>query len=198
MKHNIARSALTVFASSSVSSRTKTMANPLSQHTSGIPPSTSANPASPRTTRTLRKLQSAHQLSSNYAASNTPSLISQQRQQQRNTSSSNLQAIPQVPPIPIQHSPNKPAHHRTRSNSDAVPPSNPNLDPLSRRMAAPRRQINFQPPKDQLKALISHGPKGDAEGSLRRLRHLILEEGLEVDNDGMVYISPNQEARKQR
>jgi len=57
---------------------------------------------------------------------------------------------------------------------------------MSRRTAPPRRQINFQPPKDQLKALISHGPKGDVEGSLRRLRHLILEDGLEADNDGMV------------
>ena len=153
-------------------------------------PSTSAgNPqqlTSPRSTRTLRKLQSAHQLSSHYSALNAPSLISQQRQQQRNPSSTQNQGIPQVPPIPPQHSPNKPTHHRTRSNSDAIPPSTASLEPMSRRAAPPRRQINFQPPKDQLKALISHGPKGDVEGSLRRLRHLILEDGLEADNDGMV------------
>jgi cell cycle arrest protein BUB2 len=151
-------------------------------------PSTSAgNPpqqlTSPRSTRTLRKLQSAHQLSSHYSALNAPSLISQQRQQQRNPSSTQNQGIP---PIPPQHSPNKPNHHRTRSNSDAIPPSTASLEPMSRRTAPPRRQINFQPPKDQLKALISHGPKGDVEGSLRRLRHLILEDGLEADNDGMV------------
>ena len=141
---------------------------------------------SPRSTRTLRKLQSAHQLSSNYAALNAPSLISQQRQQQRTTSNSQRQDIPQVPQIPPQHSPNKPNHHRTRSNSDAVPARTSSVEPISRRLAPPRRQINFQSPKDQLKGLISHGPKGDVEGSLRRLRHLILEDGLEADNDGMV------------
>lgn len=153
-------------------------------------PQSATNPpqqlTSPRSTRTLRKLQSAHQLSSNYSALNAPSLISQQRQQQRNPSSTQNQGIPQVPPIPPQHSPNKPNHHRTRSNSDAIPPSTASLEPMSRRTVPPRRQINFQPPKDQLKALIGHGPKGDVEGSLRRLRHLILEDGLEADNDGMV------------
>ena len=155
-----------------------------------VPSPTAANASaqltSPRTARTLRKLQSAHQLSSNYAALNAPSLISQQRQQQRNTSNSQGQGIPQVPTIPAQHSPNKPVHHRTRSNSDAIPPNTSSIEPISRRLAPPRRQINFQSPKDQLKALISHGPKGDVEGSLRRLRHLILEDGLEADNDGMV------------
>lgn len=160
------------------------------QNASQAPSQSIANPpqqlSSPRSTRTLRKLQSAHQLSSNYAALNAPSLISQQRQQQRNTSNTQAQGIPQIPAIPPQHSPNKPVHHRTRSNSDAVSPSTSNFEPISRRLAPPRRQINFQTPKDQLKALISHGPKGDVDGSLRRLRHLILEDGLEADNDGMV------------
>lgn len=157
---------------------------------SNVPSPTSSNTAhhlsSPRSTRGLRKLQSAHQLSSNYAALNAPSLISQQRQQQRNASASQNQGLPSVPPIPAQHSPSKPVHHRTRSNSDAVSTSNLSNDVMLARPQPPRRQITFQSPKDQLKSLISHGPKGDVRGSLRRLRHLILDDGLEADNDGMV------------
>ena len=163
------------------------------KQSSNVPSPTSSNTAhhlsSPRSTRGLRKLQSAHQLSSNYAALNAPSLISQQRQQQRNASASQNQGLPNVPPIPAQHSPNKPAHHRTRSNSDAVPTNKLSTEVMPTRPPPPRRQITFQSPKDQLKSLISHGTKGDVRGSLRRLRHLILEDGLEADNDGMVRVS---------
>ena len=146
------------------------------------PTSTSNQLSSPRSTRTLRKLQSAHQLSSNYNALNAPSLISQQRQQQqRNTSLSEHTGMPPVPTIPAYHSPNKPSHQRTRSNSDAVLPSDHNPAPTTRRTIPSKRQ-----PKDELRALITRGPKEDLENSLRRMRKLILDGGIETEYDGMV------------
>ena len=146
------------------------------------PTSTSNHLSSPRSTRTLRKLQSAHQLSSNYNALNAPSLISQQRQQQqRNTSLSEHTGMPPVPTIPAHHSPNKPSHQRTRSNSDAVLPSDHNPAPTTRRTIPSKRQ-----PKDELRALITRGPKEDLENSLRRMRKLILDGGIETEYDGMV------------
>ena len=149
------------------------------------PTSTSHPLSSPRSTRTLRKLQSAHQLSSNYNALNAPSLISQQRQQQRNPSSSQNIILPPVPAIPAHHSPQKPAHNRTRSNSDAVMPTNHLPAPVTRRPPAPKRQ-GTGAPKDELRALISRGPRGDIDSSLQRLRQLIIDDGIETDNDGMV------------
>ena len=121
----------------------------------------------------LRKLQSAHQLSSNYSALNGPSLISQQRQQQqRNTSTT-------IPPLPELPSPQK--QNRPRANSDA--PS-PYADPSQKRNAIPRKKK--EDPKTELKTLIRRNPKGDVLGSLDDLRHLILVDGLEADTDGMV------------
>lgn len=147
-----------------------------------LPASTANHLHSPRSTRTLRKLQSAHQLSSNYNALNAPSLITQQRQQQqRNTSLSEHTGMPPVPSIPAHHSPNKPAHQRTRSNSDAVLPGDHNPATSTRRPAPPRRQ-----PKDELRALITRGPREDLESSLRRMRKLILDGGIETEYDGMV------------
>ena len=146
------------------------------------PTSTNNQLSSPRSTRTLRKLQSAHQLSSNYNALNAPSLISQQRQQQqRNTSLSEHTGMPPVPSIPAHHSPNKPSHQRTRSNSDAVLPNDHNPAPTTRRAIPSKRQ-----PKDELRALITRGPKDDLENSLRRMRKLILDGGIETEYDGMV------------
>ena len=142
--------------------------------------------SSPRSTRTLRKLQSAHQLSSNYNAFNTPSLISQQRQQQqqqRNTSMSQKADVPPVPSIPTHHSPSKPAHHRTRSNSDAVNLGEIRPLPGVRRAVAPRRK-----PKDELKSLMTHGPQDDMEVSLQHMRRLILEGGMDAEHDGTVLL----------
>ena len=138
--------------------------------------------SSPRTAGRLRKLQSAHQLSSQYAASNGPSLISQQRQQQqRNTSGSQA---PPVPSIPIQHSPQR--HNRTRSNSDAVVPS------FSKSALSPKRPVATKKttvPKDakhELEVLMRQGPKDDLPLALQNLRHWILCDGMDADNDGMV------------
>lgn len=150
------------------------------------PTSTGHRLSSPRSTRTLRKLQSAHQLSSNYNALNAPSLISQQRQQQQRTpSSSQSSTLPPVPSISAHHSPQKTAHHRTRSNSDAVMPSDHNSALITRR-TAPLKKQSSATTKDELRALITRGPRGDIDNSLQRLRSLIIDNGIETDNDGMV------------
>ncbi|KAL8672504.1 MAG: hypothetical protein Q9168_003042 [Polycauliona sp. 1 TL-2023] len=132
---------------------------------------------SPKSSRGLRKLQSAHQLSSNYAALNAPSLISQQRQQQRNTSSSHNN---QAPPLPSLSS-----HNRTRSNSDAVVPNAASTALAAKRTAATRKTTPNQNPREELEALVRQGPQGDVPTELSRLRHLVLCEGLYADGDGM-------------
>ena len=153
--------------------------NPLHLPSSLIGP----QPASPRSLGRLRQQKSAHQLSSNYAALNGPSLISQQRQlQQRNTSVSQNTSIP-PPPVPALPSPQK--HTRTRSNSDAVVPNPVSVGISFKRMQVPKKPLD---PKDELRSLIRHGPRNDVPDALQNLRHWILVDGLEADNDGMVKI----------
>lgn len=146
-----------------------------------LPPS-SAGPhlGSPRSLGRLRQQKSAHQLSSNYSALNGPSLISQQRQQQRITGITQNTPIP-PPPVPAIPSPQK--HIRARSNSDAVVPHPVNVGPSLKRIQVPKKPVD---PKDELRSLIRHGPRGDMPDALQSLRHWILVDGLEADNDGMV------------
>lgn len=163
------------------------MTNSPIKHAPHLPPYTAATTdhqlRSPKSNRGLRKLQSAHQLSANYAAFSTPSLISQQRQQQqqRNTSSSHHAQPPQIPPLPTFS-----AHHRTRSNSDAVVPNVAHNPTSTRRTAAPRRSPANQNPREELETIVRQGPQGDLQTELARLRHLVLCEGLLADSDGMV------------
>ena len=153
-------------------------------------PPTSTNTvqlASPRSTRTLRKLQSAHALSTSYAALNTPSLISQQRQQQqRNTSASNNTILSQLPPIPSF----QPPHNRTRSNSDVILNDISNNGPPRRTAIMKKPAASELSKKDELEILIRQGPKGDVSGSLDILRRLVLDDGLHSDSDGMVRLHP--------
>ena len=177
------------------------MANSPSRHAPQVSVTASASTAhllgSPRSTRSLRKLQSAHALSTSYAASNTPSLISQQRQQQQqqppppppppqlqlcSTGVFQNNGLPQVPPLPNQSS-----HHRARSNSDALAPSSSHVGAVpAKKIVPPRRTVVVQSPKDELETLMRHGPRGDVPTGLQRLRHLILCDGLDADADGMV------------
>lgn len=168
------------------------MANSQSRNPLNLPTSASTTHlrdphllASPRTTRTLRKLQSAHALSSNYSSLNGSSLISQQRQQlQRNPVSSHSSTPQQNPPIPSSSS-----HHRTRSNSDALVTSFSNSTSApTRRNAVAKKAVSAQTPKDELEALVRQGPRGDVPAGLQRLRHLILCDGLDADSDGMVSV----------
>ena len=145
-----------------------------------LPPSSTASQlGSPRSLGRLRQQKSAHQLSSNYAALNAPSLISQQRLlQQRITSSS-------IPPPPVPAIPSPQKHTRARSNSDAVVPNSVTVGPSLRRVQMPKKPVD---PKDELRSLIRHGPRDDVPDALQNLRHWILVDGLEADNDGMVGI----------
>lgn len=142
---------------------------------------------SPKSNRGLRKLQSAHQLSTNYAASNTPSLISQQRllhqqqQQQRTLSTSQNNSGTQGHPSSAVSS-----HHRTRSNSDAVLPNVIANAPISKRNIAAKKTAVPQLPHDELESMVRQGPRGDVPTSLQRLRYLVLIDGLPADGDGMV------------
>ncbi len=165
------------------------------KHIPHMPPPTSAVPAhqlrSPRSTPRLRKLQSAHALSSNYTAMNGPSLISQQRQQQQrhvstshNTSFSQTPQIPPLPqigPLPLAH-----PHNRARSSSDLLSSSNVVAQP--RRNLPAKKAASFIPPTDahEIDTIVRQGPRGDLSNKLQRLRHLILVDGLESDSDGMV------------
>ncbi|KAI4163868.1 MAG: hypothetical protein LQ342_002641 [Letrouitia transgressa] len=141
---------------------------------------------SPKSNRGLRKLQSAHQLSTNYAASNTPSLISQQRllhqqqQQQRTLSTSQNNSGTQGHPSSAVSS-----HHRTRSNSDAVLPNVIANAPISKRNIAAKKTAVPQLPHDELESMVRQGPRGDVPTSLQRLRYLVLIDGLPADGDGM-------------
>ena len=153
-----------------------------SKNTHHLPPSSTLSQlASPRSLGRLRQQKSAHQLSSNYAALNAPSLISQQRQlQQRNTSTSQTTSTP-PPPVPAIPSPQK--HTRARSNSDAIVQHSVNVGPSLKRIPMLKKAVD---PKDELRSLIRHGPRNDVPDALQNLRHWILVDGLEADNDGMV------------
>lgn len=52
-------------------------------------------------------------------------------------------------------------------------------------MQVPKKSVD---PKDELRSLIRHGPRSDMPDALQSLRHWILVDGLEADNDGMVGI----------
>ena len=153
-----------------------------------IPPSSNTQQlSSPRTARTLRKLQSAHQLSSNYASqSSNPSLISQQRHQQNRNPSTSLAPPPPVPSLRRSYSHNKLPTNQGAPATASVPLQNAtNPLPPAKRGKSPRRLMTTLHPKDQLKSLVASGPKNDIPASLRDMRYLILGDGIDADNDGM-------------
>ena len=157
------------------------MTNSPHKHTPYIPSSAAAAPTQ-GSPRRLRKLQSAHQLSSNYTSSNAPSLISQQRQQQqRHTNAPSNNGVPPVPNLPHPQRSSRP-----RSNSDVPSPRLP-PQPSKQRIPVTRKR---EDPKDELKSLMRRGPKGDVINALQDLRHLILVDGLDADADGMVSKDP--------
>lgn len=166
----------------------KPSANSPSKNAYHIPPSSNTQQlSSPRTARTLRKLQSAHQLSSNYASQNSNlSLISQQRQQQNRNPSASLAPPPPVPSLRRSHSHNKlPTNHGAPSTTSIPLQNVTNQLPPAKRGKSPRRPVTTLHPKDQLKSLVTSGPKNDIPTSLRDMRYLILGDGIDADNDGM-------------
>lgn len=153
------------------------------------PPAELQPPPSPRTHRTLRRLQSAHALGAKAASQ---SLITQQRLREQHHQ---LQQIQLHPPHPAPRNPSptkrdasagagraSPQRTRERANSDA---SVGGGDGSARRSgfkkpAAAHTNLPMQ-------ALIRDGPPdGDVAGALEATRYKILDEGIKSDSDGMV------------
>jgi cell cycle arrest protein BUB2 len=148
--------------------------SPLKQTTKGGSYDTSsiAAPPSPQTTRTVRRLQSHQQLSSN-----SPSLITQQRQQQQLhglTSRESKEQLHQPMPNPFL------ASGRTRANSDApMPFKKPSS---TRRLPASATHGR----KSSLEILLRDGPPGgNIEQGLGDIRYHILSSRVEAGKEGM-------------
>jgi cell cycle arrest protein BUB2 len=127
-----------------------------------------AIPTSPQTTRTVRRLQSHQQLSSN-----SPSLITQQRQQQQLHALTNRESREQLqPPMPNSG--------RTRANSDA---------PIAFKKPSSTRRLPASAThnrKSSLEVLLRDGPpSGNIEQGLSELRYQILSSRVEAGKEGM-------------
>lgn len=151
------------------------------------PPTQLQPPPSPRTHRTLRRLQSAHTLGSKAASQS--SLITQQRLREQHTQ---LQHIQLHPP---QHAAAAP---RTMSpvKRDVSASYGPRTSPQRARERAgsegEMRRSGFRRPAVAhmslpMQQLIRDGPPdGDFVGALEAARYKILDEGIKSDSDGMV------------
>lgn len=156
------------------------------------PPAELQAPPSPRTHRTLRRLQSAHALGAKAASQ---SLITQQRLREQHHQ---LQQIQLHPPHPAPRNPSptkrdvsgagagagrgSPQRTRERSNSDvSVGGSGSGARKTGfRKPAAAHTNLPMQ-------TLIRDGPPdGDVVGALEATRYKILDEGIKSDSDGMV------------
>ena len=159
--------------------------------------------------RTLRRLKSAHALSSHHGQSHAPSLVSLQRQQQQQ----HHQQAPQ-PSIPLQQSrpqshvrtsrspqkeastthapPVQPLHGRgrTRSNTDASPFRLSTESHPHRHHAATKKMVTSGSSGSKglsLDVLVREGPRsGDIRGGLECMRYQVLSNGVGSDHDGMV------------
>ena len=154
-------------------------------------------PSAPQGHRSIRRLQSAHALSSTTNSSNSPSLITLQRQQQQQqqgqhppqqrsqTGSQKDREWNSAPPVP-----RVPSHGRSRSNSDAVVLSMSEHGSSPRRNAVAKRIVGAGSSGSRqatLDGLLRDGPfNGDLKTGLRDMRYLVLTDGVLSDNDGMV------------
>ena len=139
-------------------------------------------PPSPRTHRALRRLQSAHTLGAR-AASNQPSLISQQRlrEQQRNVSPTRKPATGPSLAV-LTRSP-----QRARANSDATPPLVHQMNTLTAAKRSGQKKPVFSHGNLSLQQLIREGPNdGDFMGALESARWKVIDEGVKSAEDGMV------------
>lgn len=130
-------------------------------------------PPSPRTHRTLRRLQSAHTLGAR--AANPPSLISQQRRElQRNNSPTRTPGVHRSP-------------QRARSNSDATPPLVHQMTAVTAAKRAGVKKPVFSHGHLSLERIIRDGPNdGDFVGALESARWKVVDEGVKSAEDGMV------------
>ncbi|KAI8632166.1 rab-GTPase-TBC domain-containing protein [Xylariaceae sp. FL1651] len=139
-------------------------------------------PLTPRTQRTLRKLQSAHNLGAASRASNPSATLTQQRLRElhsRDISPTRRQALNRSP-------------QRHRANSDAsTSPNVPNLRAAasSASIYAKRAALNRTPSAADslsLDRLVREGPPDeDVSGALARMRFKVLDQGIKSDMDGM-------------
>ncbi|KAH0543083.1 hypothetical protein FGG08_002597 [Glutinoglossum americanum] len=146
-------------------------------------------PPSPRISRTIRRLQSAHTLSSNPPHSDAPPVPPFQRWQPQNRVTSSTHKEP-PPPAPSHANPTLAAqiNTRSRSNSDAPVASVSTVGPLSKRNAMAKRVVApaLAGKNTTLEAMLREGPPtGDIVGGLRELRFLVLTDGVASDGDGM-------------
>lgn len=151
------------------------MASPTKESLSSLAPTgipTIHAPPSPRSHRTLRRLNSAHTL-----GSSKPSLISQQRQQQTTQNQSLSRKDQSAAPTSTY------ARQRTRSNSDVAVTSAQVVSSAGRKQTNMKKSIGAE--VLSLDRLIREGPDGDLAGALETTRLKILDQGIKSDSDGM-------------
>ncbi|KAI1814461.1 rab-GTPase-TBC domain-containing protein [Poronia punctata] len=140
-------------------------------------------PLTPRTQRTLRKLQSAHNLGAAAKLSSTASpLLTQQKLRDlhsRDVSPTRRQVLSRSP-------------QRHRANSDASingPPQNIRAASSSTSLRAKRAALSRVPSAADslsLDRLIREGPPDDdVDGALATMRLRVLDQGIKTDGDGM-------------
>ncbi|KAF7714619.1 Uncharacterized protein PECH_003579 [Penicillium ucsense] len=135
----------------------------------------SETPSSPRTMRTLRKIQS-HQVLSTSSA-----LIAQTQSSQLPPSnlSNKESSVPTT---------TKATGRRPRSNSDAAARDSPSFEALVPAQRRPARKTGSGVgiKRSFLENLVRDGPQnGNTEETLKELRYLVLSTGVEADGDGM-------------
>ncbi|KAI9778599.1 MAG: hypothetical protein M1839_007992 [Geoglossum umbratile] len=146
-------------------------------------------PPSPRISRTIRRLQSAHNLSSSSSLSDAPQVPSLRRWQPQTRTASSAHKEP-LPPAPSFINPALTAQTstRTRSNSDAPVTSVSAAGPSSKRNAIAKRVMapGLMVKNTTLEAMLREGPPaGDIMRGIRELRYLVLTNGVTSDGDGM-------------
>ncbi|CAK7219604.1 CDC16 protein [Sporothrix curviconia] len=181
------------------------MPSPAKDGTSAVPtllPPSSLYPppSSPSGHRTLRKLQSAHNLGAKANSTGAASMISQQRllqqqhlqlhhQQQAQQQLQSIQAQQQRSSSPVRRNAsgtNNRSPQRARANSDAT--SIQQISAAASANTSRRPLLGRSPALDTLSIdrLVRDGPPdGDVVGALNNLRWKILETGIKSDSDGM-------------
>ncbi|KAL5335114.1 rab-GTPase-TBC domain-containing protein [Aspergillus crustosus] len=132
-----------------------------------------AGSPSPRTMRSLRKIQSHHNLSSG------PALSSQLSSARSSAGPDGLSKPAQLDsPVRLR------THRRARSNSDA---SSREVPPLpTQRRPGRKTGSGFGVKRSLLETLLRDGPQhGNAQEALQELRYLVLSTRVEADSDGM-------------
>lgn len=151
------------------------MAKP--QHSWGLAPET---PASPRTMRTLRKIQSHQVLSTSNA------LIAQTQASRASESYATDHESAGLPGAATRAR----AHRRARSNSDAATREAAAAPPTAtHRRPARKTGSGIGLKRSLLENFLRDGPpNGDPREGLQELKYLVLSSRVDADGDGMVSV----------